>query len=236
MNTLVTVAFPDPGRAGNVPLSSRRVLYLLHGLSHDGSAWLRHTLVERYAEAHGLVVVMPSGGRSAYCDNVLGQNYFSHIATELPAYLKLVFGLSQKREDNLIAGFSMGGMGAMKIALTYPERYRAVGSLSGLLDLRLYLPLADKNAANEFPFLFEALDDLDHSPLNPVNLLDAQRHRDLHMYIACGLQDDLLHTNYAFQKRAAALGLSPEYVFEDGAHEWGFWDRHLKLFMDYCMR
>jgi len=153
MNSLLTLVLPDSGRIGKLPLSGRRVLYLLHGISQDGSSWLRHSHIEQVAEASGIVVVMPSAGRSLYCDNVNGQNYFSYIASELPAYLNLVFGLSRKREDNFIAGLSMGGLGATKIALTFPENYSAVGSFSGPLDFRPLLPQITEEWKNEFPFM-----------------------------------------------------------------------------------
>ena len=123
MNTLVTVSFPDSVRIHGEPLSKKKVLWLLHGLSDDATAWLRYSNIDRYAMENDLVVVMPSVNRSMYCDHVLGQNYFTYIAEELPEYLSLVFGLSREREQNFIAGLSMGGFGAMRIALTYPERY-----------------------------------------------------------------------------------------------------------------
>lgn len=235
MHTLVNVIIPDSVRMDNKPLSERKVLWLLHGLSDDGTAWLRFSRIEQYAQKYGLVVVMPSAGRSMYCDNVLGQNYFTHIAEELPDYLSLVFGLSRKREDNFIAGLSMGGLGAAKIALTYPERYFAMGSFSGLLELGSLVYVVNDDMRNEFPFMLEALKDIDGSPLNPPALLDAKRDKDLKMYITCGLQDNLLVTNYAFKERADELGIKARYVFEDGTHEWGYWDRHVKLFLDFAL-
>lgn len=235
MNTLVCVAFPDSVRIGDTPLSKRKVLWLLHGLSDDGSSWLRHSRIEQYAEKYGLVVVMPSAGRSMYCDNVLGQNYFTHIADELPNYLSLVFGLSRKREDNFIAGLSMGGLGAAKIALTYPERYSALGCFSGVLDIGPMPLVLNDDMRNEFSFMLEAFDDVEKSPLNPTALLDAKRDKDLKMYITCGLQDNLLVTNYLFKERADALGIKAHYVFEDGTHEWEYWNRHVRLFIDFIM-
>lgn len=231
MSTLVTMVFPSPGLIGDIPLSRRKVLYLLHGLSDDASSYLRYSRVELYSEENGVVIIMPSVGRSMYCDGINGQNYFSYITTELPAYLKLVFGLSGKQEDTYVAGLSMGGLGAMKAALTYPERYAAVGSFSGLLDLRPYVEHLTDGLKDEFPFLLKVMDDPDRSPLNPVSLLDANRHRELKMYVACGLQDDLLPLNQIFKKRADEMKLDVKYVFEDGAHEWDFWDRQLKSFL-----
>ncbi len=236
MNTLVSIALPDAVRIGDTPLSQRKVLWLLHGLSDDGTSWLRHSRIEQYAEKFGVVVVMPSVGRSMYCDNVLGQNYFTHITEELPRYLELVLGLSRKREDNFVAGLSMGGMGAAKVGLSYPERYFAVGMFSGVLDIGPLVFVLNKDIKNEFPFLISALEDVDHSPLNPVTLLDAEKDKDLKMYLACGLQDDLLITNYNFKERADELGIAIHCVFEDGTHEWEFWNRHVKSFLEFALK
>ena len=236
MNTLVTVCFPDSVRTNGKPLSRRKVLWLLHGLSDDGTNWLRNAKIEIYARENDLVLVMPSVGRSMYCDQVLGQNYFSYVTRELPEYFSCVFGLSRAREQNYIAGLSMGGFGAMRAALTYPQQYAAVGSFSGILDLT---PLALARKAQwerEFPFLLKEAGDPEHSPLNPKALLPRVRGKDLPIYVACGLQDDLLLTNENFHTRAKELDIPITYVTEDGSHEWNFWDRHLKQFIDLYMK
>ena len=235
MDTLLTIITPHSARMEGIPLSQRKVLWLLHGLSGDANSWPRYSRIEEYARDNDLVVIMPSGARSMYCDDVLGQNYFSYIAEELPEYMSLVFNLSRKKEDNYIAGLSMGGLGAMKIALTYPERYSAVGSFSGLLDFEPMMANIDAAVENEFPFLLPAKDDIKNSPLNPPALLDAKKDKDIKIYVACGLQDDLLYTNQTFKDRADELGIDIKFVLEDGTHVWEFWDRHVKLFIDYML-
>ena len=112
---------------GGVAVAKRKVLYLLHGLSDDASAWQRYSCVETLATAYGLVVVMPSAGRSFYIDQPNGQGYFTYLTEELPHYLADVFGLAPRREDTFIAGNSMGGHGAFKAALLHPELYAASG-------------------------------------------------------------------------------------------------------------
>ncbi|MGN0467704.1 MAG: alpha/beta hydrolase [Acutalibacteraceae bacterium] len=235
MNTLVTVCFPDSVRTNGVPLSERKVLWLLHGLSDDGTSWLRYSRIDKYAMENNLVVVMPSVNRSMYCDNVNGQNYFSFIADELPDYFEKVFNLSRKREDNFIAGLSMGGMGAAKIALTYPERYAAMGSFSGVLNLEPLKLVLNDEMKNDFSFMLSALENTNESPLNPTALLDKEKHKDLKMYIACGLQDKLIVASLMFKKQADKLGLKAKYSFTKGNHEWDFWDRQLKRFIDFVL-
>jgi len=230
MSTLVTVLAPDSVRIGQTPLSQRKCLYLLHGLSDDSTAVMRLSRAELFAREADVVVVSPSAGRSMYCDGVMGQDYFSHVADELPGYLELVMGLSRKRVDNYIAGISMGGMGAARIALTYPERYAAVGLFSGLLDIKMLIPFITDEHRNEFPFLMLDEASIDSSPLNPINLLDAEKHAGLEIVVRCGFQDDLYPMSQAFYDKAKGLGLNATGIFEPGGHEWRTWDRYIEDF------
>ncbi len=125
----------------------------MHGLSDNGSAWQRYTNIETIARQFGLVVIMPSIGRSFYTDNPNGQQYFTFLLEELPKYLKDVFGLAPKREDTLIAGNSMGGFGAFKAALNYPERFAAAASLSGVLSLEILKLNPDDSRYHEFTYI-----------------------------------------------------------------------------------
>ena len=61
------------------------VLYLLHGLSDDHTAWQRYTSIERYAAARGLAVVMPAVDRSFYANEAHGHRYWDWVSEELPA-------------------------------------------------------------------------------------------------------------------------------------------------------
>ncbi len=107
------------------------VLWLLHGEGGDHTAWQRNTSIERYAEKLGVAVVMPAAETSFYANMEYGFRYFDFVSRELPAICRDFFPLSARREDNVIAGGWMGGYGALKIALSFPENYRAVACLSG---------------------------------------------------------------------------------------------------------
>jgi S-formylglutathione hydrolase FrmB len=231
MSTLLTLIVPDSVRIGNQPVSQRKCLYLLHGLSDDATACLRFSKVELYAMETGIVVIMPSAGRSMYCDGIHGQNYFTHIADEIPEYLELVMGLSRKRENNYIAGISMGGMGASRIALTYPERFTAVGLFSGVLDLKMMLAFVTEEQKIEFPFMVSAVNDIDTTPLNPINLLDKNIQQGLKIIVRCGQQDDLFPMSQSFFTKAKSLGLEATGIFEEGTHEWRLWDRYIEDFI-----
>src|SRR4030095_9474870 len=102
-----------------------RTLYLLHGHSDDHTAWQRYTSIERYAEDLNLVVVMPAVHLSFYNDMAHGGKYWQFISEEVPALARDIFPLSAERKDNYVAGLSMGGYGAFKMALTHQARYAA---------------------------------------------------------------------------------------------------------------
>src|SRR5688572_14526460 len=117
------------------PRPTVRTLYLLHGHSDDHTAWQRWTSIERYAEGLNLALVMPAVHLSFYNDMAHGGKYWQFISEEVPAIVRDLFSLSAARKDNFVAGLSMGGYGAFKLALSHPERYAAAASLSGAVDL-----------------------------------------------------------------------------------------------------
>ncbi len=236
-STELTLVIPDSSHIGGRALSERKVLWLLHGLSNNDTAWVRLSRIECYCEEHDLVAVMPDGERSFYSDDFHGQNYFGYITEELPEYLEQVFGLSRRREDNFIAGLSMGGYGALRMGLTYPEHYFAVGSFSGVTDLRgLFLPeLMTPERVHDFAFLKEQVGDPAASPMNPPVLLDPEKDKDLKLYISCGLEDDLLALSYAFEARCRELGIPYRCEHPHGGHEWNEWDRAVQSFIRFAL-
>lgn len=229
------VILPDPGAMENIPVRDRKVLYLLHGLSDDASAWQRFTSIEVVAREYGLVVVMPSVERSFYTDMPNGQKYFSYLMKELPHYLEDVFHISPKRENTLIAGLSMGGYGTFKAALLYPERFMAAGSFSGFLSLEFIKAHPDDPRFAEFSYLMGDLTRLADSIYDPELWLKqaAERHIPMpQLYMSCGTDDDLLPLNRIFYARSQELGIQMEYHEEEGArHDWHFWDREIRVFL-----
>ena len=225
---------PDPGRMNDIPLSRRKVLYLLHGLSDDGSAWQRYTSIETLANDFGLVVVMPSVGRSFYADLPNGQQYFAYLTEELPQYLKDVFGLDPKREDTFIAGNSMGGYGAFKAAFHQPEKFSAAFSLSGVLAIDILKIHPDDKRKEEFQTIFGDLEQLSGTPHDPLFWLKtaAETHAELpRLFVACGRQDDLYPINQLFKAACDQLSVPLDYIEEEGQHDWYFWDKHIARFL-----
>ena len=222
MNTSFQVFLPDEG-----DLSEVKVVYLLHGLTDNCTGWTRYSSCERYARERGVALVIPEVQRSFYIDGVYGLKYFTYVAQELPQVCQRMFGLSPKREKNYVMGLSMGGFGALKCALTYPERYAGCGSFSGVADLKSFM---SRQALPMKSWEFTALLGPDHvvGPENNLSAL-AEKVTDAPMiYISCGEQDVHYPSNCAFVEKLTSLGLAHRFDHRTGGHSWDFWDQSIQ--------
>ena len=222
----VNVAIPGDRKknAGDLP-----VIWLLHGLSDDESMWARKTSVERYADDHGFAVVMPNGDRSWYLNQPAGR-YEDYIGDELPALMRGYFPyLSQKRENNMIAGLSMGGFGALHTALKRPERYGAVACFSGAFRI----------AAPEWTRLLTAEGVIPGDPTGTdadvYDLAEKTRERadKFPVYLSCGTEDVVLPFTVDMRDALTRAGYPVTCSETPGNHAWVFWDREIKLAMDW---
>jgi len=234
VNLPVNIILPDPRQMKDVPVRERKVLYLLHGLSDDASAWQRYSPIELLAQHYGLVVVMPSVGRSFYADQPNGQLYFTYLTEELPHYLEDVFGIVPRRETTLIAGLSMGGYGAFKAAFTYPERYFAAASFSGVLSMAILNLPGDETRRAEFTPIFGDLSKVPGSMNDPAVWLQRAAANPAalpRLFVTTGRQEDLYPLNLQFNAACKKLGIPLDFLEEDGQHDWFNWNRQIERFL-----
>ena len=244
MGVTVNVVLPEKaktmiGMAANAG-ETYKTLYLLHGLSDDQTTWMRRTSIERYAAEYNVAVVMPCVARSWYTDTAYGAKYLTFVAQELPSVCQGFFrGMSDKREDNFVAGLSMGGYGAIKAALTAPERFCGCASLSGALDVAEY---ANTHDLNEWRGI--AGFDIPNGAV-----LEGGRHDIFAMakhhieegkafpklYMWCGEQDTLIEHNDRFHTLLNDLLVEHLYETSEGNHSWRWWDLHIQDAMKYLL-
>ncbi|QLG38228.1 alpha/beta hydrolase family protein [Paenibacillus sp. FSL W7-1088] len=206
-------------------------LYLLHGLSDDDSIWLRRTSIERYVADLGIAVVMPQVHRSFYTDMVEGGSYWTFISEELPALARSFFPLSHKREDNFVAGLSMGGYGAFKLALRKPDQYAAAASLSGALDMTAHLDNMKSSPLwrAEMERIFgPKIEGSENDLLQLLKNNQASSGPRPLLYQCCGTEDFLYDQNQSFREACAQTDLQLTYEEEPGEHEWGYWDQKIQ--------
>lgn len=235
------VILPEPDLGIGVDASlvgaPPKVLYLLHGYSDDHSIWMRRTSVERYASRHNLAVIMPAVNHSYYNNEVHGERYWDYVAHELPATMHRFFRLSDKPEDTFVAGLSMGGYGAMKLALTYPERFGAAASFSGAVDIASMRSRGkernidadrifgeDRKIAGTEADLFYLLEKNADAPHKPK------------LYVACGMNDFLYPQHVRFIPALEQNNWDvTRYDKPDTPHSWAFWDEEIAKFIPWML-
>src|SRR4051795_6738119 len=205
------------------------VLYLLHGLSDDHTAWLRNTSIDRYATARGLAVVMPQVQRSFYADEVHGGRYWTFLSEELPEVVGSFFRVSTRREDTFVAGLSMGGYGALKLALRQPHRFAAAASMSAVTDLDS--PGARRHRPEDPRLMARLFDGREVAGTDDdlLHLVDTAAPAVLPaLHVSCGTEDELLGDSLRFTDRCAAVGIPVTTSFGPGEHDWDYWDDRIQ--------
>lgn len=233
-NTDVSIILPDPPGSAHVsPGQAYQTLYLLHGTYGDHSDWWRKTALERYAQEACLAVVMPSCGNAFYQDMVHGPKYKTFLLEELPAYLRSILPLSPRREDTFIAGLSMGGYGAMHLALSKPGQYAAAASLSGVMSFSRLArqPQADQPWPIQAIVGFISPAAIDRSQRNVVVQARSLKNRGIPLpalFLSVGTEDFTLKDNRDGVGRLRRLGVKVTYEEHPGAHTWAYWDTHIQ--------
>lgn len=200
------------------------VMFLLHGLSDDASIWTRHTSIERYVADLPLMVVMPDGGRGFYCDAQEGFAYEKAIGIELPQLVRQYF---PTRQPWCVAGLSMGGYGALKLGLSFPELFVSAHSHSGAVGFGHKQEYLDSDLSIEFRRI------LGSAPRGGPNDLYALAEKlpvgkRPKIRIDCGVDDFLIEDNRLFHAHLDGLGYAHEYQEFPGAHTWDYWDVHVQ--------
>ncbi len=221
-HTSMDVIVPNSG-SGPFP-----VLYLLHGLSDDCTRWRRQTSIERYVEDLPLIVVMPDGGRSFYVNDPRpgGRAYEDHIVKDVVGFVDRVFPTIAAARGRAVAGLSMGGYGAMMLALKHPDLFCAGAAHSGAF-LFAHEKRQWVQGKEDVTFLNQAVRPKDYDVFRLAAACKTRRRRPA-LRFDCGLDDWLLASNRAFHTHLDKLGLAHEYAEHPGGHSWDYWDIHIR--------
>lgn len=228
-----------PSDVGN---EVKGVITLLHGYTGTGQDWMMMTAACRYAADNGYILIAPDADNSFYLDMAVGPPWYTIITQLLPKQLHSIFKIPTEREKNFIAGLSMGGYGALRIGLSNPDKYAAVASFSGALDLN-EMAEAGKSIPQIAPLLLPVLGPNfivpEEADLNLMLKSTAKlpKEKQPRIFATCGLKDhgmaQIYRQNQAFRKTAEALPLDFTYREWEGVHEWNFWDRSLAEFIGF---
>lgn len=226
----VVVALPDNFQSATELFP---VVYLLHGYSGDYLNWINHTDLGKMADQYGFVIVCPDGGyNSWYLDSPVDKEsqYETFVAVELVQWIDSNYHTISGKQGRAITGLSMGGHGALYLALRHSENYIAAGSMSGVLDL--------SQAGTKYQIL-EKLgakrDDWEMLASHSViYLLDELEDSSLAILIDCGVNDRFINSNRQAHTLMLEKGIEHDYFERPGGHSWDYWvnvlEYHLLFF------
>ncbi len=245
------VVFPADYSDPKTASTRYSVIYLLHGLTGRYDNWVDRTKVADYATRHKFLIVTPDGGNSWYSDSVANANdkFESHIVRELIPAIEARFRTLADRDHRIVAGLSMGGFGAIKFGLKYPEMFALVGSFSGALGAVDY----DAGpASGGTPAAFETLLRTTLAAAFGPRGGEPRKANDLfrvareltpekvkalpYVYLACGTEDLLFQSNRDFNAILIEKKVPHEYREHPGGHDWIFWDAQVREFLALAER
>ena len=214
------------------------VVYLLHGLTGRYRNWTDLTKLPAYAEGHEFIIVTPEGGNGWYTDShtKVEEKYESYIIKELIPEVEKKYRATGTRSGRAIAGLSMGGYGALKFGLKYPEMFSLAGSFSGALGAASIS--ADGRSAASIRSIAEVFGPADSETRAANDIFKMVREATPEkvkampfLYVDCGNEDFLIQINRDFVALLAEKKIPHEYRQLPGAHNWPYWDKQVREFL-----
>jgi len=236
------------------PSRTYPVVYFLHGLNNDQTSWT----VDRYGDLQNkveqlilekripeIIMVHPFGNNSFYCNYADGtKRYEDFITGELVTSIESNYRARKGRENRAIGGTSMGGYGALKIAMKHPDLYSATAAHSPIVFLgRNPLDVPDELKSSRYFQYFESiLKRIFGDPLqqdlweanNPLVLARGGKLNGLKIYFDYGTADryiQSIHLDKGIQALDRALteaGVPHTYhVYAGEPHGWALVSLHL---------
>ena len=215
-NVPVVVITPDK------PAEACPTVYLLHGHGGNAKAWITiKPELKEIADREGMIFVCPDGNNSWYWDSPVNPayRYETFVSKELIQYIDTHYPTRADRTGRAITGLSMGGHGAMWLAMRHKDKFGAVASMSGGLDIR---PFPNNwgmslllGAEGENQSVWD-----EHTAINQISRL---KNGDLAILFDCGYDDFFFEVNNDFHKKLLKYKIQHDFIVRPGAHNADYW-------------
>ena len=227
-NVKCVVIMPDKYNDDSAHLPA---LYLLHGWSGDYSNWVKMAPdLLNAVDANGFIVVCPDGDYDSwYFNSPIDTNmkYETDVAVEIPAYIDAHYRTIANRNGRAISGLSMGGHGALYLAIKHKDIFGAAGSISGGVDFR---PFPENWGIKKY--LGDYVSHKENWDKNVViNLVDSLQNGDLKIIFDCGVNDFFINVNRALHQKLLDKKIDHDYVERPGEHNWVYWNNSVQYQM-----
>lgn len=203
------------------------VVYLLHGYSGNYANWAKATAVVEAADRYDQIVICADGGfGSWYWDSPVDPafKYETYVSKELVAWVDANYSTIKNSKGRAIAGLSMGGHGALYLAIKHPDVFGATGSMSGGVDIR---PFPDNwDMSKRLGKYAEAADLWEKNTV--INMLHLIQPKTLSIIVDCGTEDFFYEVNQELHRQLLYRNIAHDYITRPGAHNWPYWENAVK--------
>ena len=204
------------------------VVYLLHGWSGNYADWvLTDPGLLSAVDKNGVIAVCPDGNYDSWYLNSpvdTSMKYETNVALEIPDFIDAHYKTIANRKARAITGLSMGGHGALYLALKHKDVFGAAGSTSGGVDFRPFPEnwgikkyLGDYNSHKE---------NWDKNVV--VSLVDSLGNGELKLIIDCGVNDFFIQVNRALHQKLLDKKIDHDYIERPGEHNWTYWNNSIQ--------
>jgi S-formylglutathione hydrolase FrmB len=210
------------------------VVYLLHGYSGNYGDWITKAKgFEKAVDLYQIIIVCPDGNNSWYWDSPVDPNYKyeTYVSNELVNWIDSKYKTIKNRNGRGITGLSMGGHGALYLALKHQDVFGTAGSMSGGVDIRPFPNNWDMalrlGTYSEHPENWEKY--------TVINMLHLLKPNSLALIIDCGTEDFFYKVNENLHEQLLYRNIPHDYITRPGAHNWNYWTNSIQyqlLFMN----
>jgi S-formylglutathione hydrolase FrmB len=203
------------------------VVYILHGHSGNYSDYVKKIpAIVAMADVYQEILVFPDGGfNSWYLDSPVDSSlrFETYVGKEIPSWIDQHYRTKAGRQYRAITGLSMGGHGALYLAIRHQDTFGAAGSMSGGVDFRPFpnnWQLAEKLGTYQ-----EHASNWDQHVV--VSQLSGLKNDSLSLIIDCGVKDFFIDVNRQLHQRLMEQGISHDYIERPGGHSWDYWSNSI---------
>ncbi len=221
----ICVYVPNVDDAKDLP-----IIILLHGVY--GSAWIwahkagvhftANHMIE-HGEIQPFIIAMPSDGLwgdgSAYLPHN-SKDFEKWIVDDVRNAVLENIGLASENSTFFISGLSMGGYGALHLGVKYAHIFKAISGHSSITHID-QMPLFVEEPQTSYP-------DVDLEEVSVFKTMLKYKSNLPKIRFDCGKDDLLIEHNRTLHANLTAHKIPHEYYEFEGAHEWDYWQEHIK--------
>ncbi|QBQ42144.1 esterase family protein [Sphingobacterium psychroaquaticum] len=210
----------------------KATLYLLHGYSGNYGNWVNKTpQIKNWVDQNEYLIVCPDGGYDSWYWDIegTGDRYETFVSKELVSYIEQQYGAPADRTKRGITGLSMGGHGALYLAIRHQDVFANAGSTSGGVDIRPFPNnWSIKKRIGEYHDNQTAWNE--HTV---IELIHQIRPGNLKLFIDCGTEDFFFGVNNALHEKLTYMNVAHDYLTMPGKHDWNYWSKSIDFQMAF---